>query len=217
MTIQSAIPVFQAADVHEDFMDLYPSIKRRARFSFRHWPASMVQEAVAECIAAAFASYCRLKVRGKDPLRRFPSTLIHFAVLHVQDDRHVGGSRSTRDVLSWRTQRRYAFQVRPLSCRPEARVAPGREREGDNVLQAILDPRAPVPDQVIIRIDLPAFMRRLTHRDRCIASFLSLGNTVKDAAVRFKLTSSRVSQLRHQWHRDWLRWHGDLVSSPARA
>ena len=68
----------------------------------------------AEAVAAAFVSYQRLRARGKDPARKFPAMMAACAVRHVRDGRCVGGRRSSKDVLSWRTQVRHGFRVERL-------------------------------------------------------------------------------------------------------
>jgi hypothetical protein len=103
--------------------------------------------------------YLGLKARGKNP-NDFPSTIAKYAVLHVKDDRHVGGTRSSTDVLSRKAQRRHSFRV--MSLAPANRLSAYEERLKD-------DSRTPVPDQVAFRVDWPAFLQTLTERERHMA------------------------------------------------
>jgi hypothetical protein len=49
-----------------------------------------------------------------------------------------------------------------------------------------------------------------------MAHFLSLGNSAKAAARRFKLSPGRVTQLRQRWCRDWYALHDEEVPSVRR-
>jgi hypothetical protein len=46
-------------------------------------------------------------------------------------------------------------------------------------------------------------MRSLSQRDRRLATFLSLGNSAKQASERFRVSQGRVTQLRQGWCREW--------------
>src|SRR5689334_2718075 len=95
-TMTTASP--KSVDAHRDFLDVLPTVERHARFTFRKCNAVEREEAIAEAVAAAFVSFAELKSRGKNAAM-FPSQLATFAALHVKDDRHVGGRRTSRDVL----------------------------------------------------------------------------------------------------------------------
>ena len=84
------------------------------RFAFRGRSAADREEAAAEAVAAAYASYVSLKARGKDPVRDFPSALAAYAVLHVKAGRQMGSRNSTTDALSPLAQRKRGFRVESL-------------------------------------------------------------------------------------------------------
>ena len=111
------------------------------------------------------------------------------------DGRRVGSGESTRDVLSRRAQRKKQFQVERLD-RFDDHENGWREA-------VVEDPRTPVFDQVCFRIDFPAWLARLSSRDRRIAESLALGNSTKTVARRFRLSAGRVSQLRREFYRSW--------------
>jgi hypothetical protein len=201
-------PVPPTDQVHPEFLNLVPLIRRHALVTFRHRSAADREEAAAEAVAAAFESYLALKSRGKDPAKEFPSILAVFAVLHVKDDRHVGGRSSSTDVLSPKAQQRRGFRVEALpTCRTsheELYASAVGQRRCDALEEQLRDnTRTPVPDQAAFRIDFPAFLRTLSHRDRELAQFLSLGHTASQAAARFRLSPGRVTQLRQRWCREW--------------
>jgi hypothetical protein len=186
-----------AACLHIEFLVLLPVVERHAKFVFRGHPDR--EEAVAEAVAASFESFLAIKARGKNP-HDFPSSIAKYAVLHVKDDRHVGGTSSSTDVLSSKAQRRHGFRV--MSLAPANRLSAYEERLRD-------DRRTPVPDQVAFRIDWPAFLKTLTERDRQMTHALAEERAAKEVAQRFRISNGRVTQLRQRWHRDWLVFHGD--------
>jgi hypothetical protein len=206
------------ANEHADFLSLVPVIEKQARIAFRDRNATDREEAVAEAVATAFTAYVRLKARGKDPVRDFPSSLASFAVLHVKDGRHVGGRSSSTDVLSCKARQLHGFKVDllPTSGTPQACIHPKRNsRCGSDALNDWLQEnrRTPVPDQVAFRIDFPQFLRGLSLRDRELARFLGQGHTAMEAASRFKLSPGRITQLRQRWRRDWLLCQGEYVAA----
>jgi hypothetical protein len=73
--------------------------------------------------------------------------------------------------------------------------------------------RSLVPDQAAFRIDFAAFLRELTPRDRDLALFLSLGNSAKQAAAKFRLSPGRVTPLRVGWGQEWFARHGEQARS----
>src|SRR5262249_426255 len=150
--------------LHAEFLSLYPVIARHARIAFRDRPAADRDEAEAEAVAAAYESFLSLKARGQDPAREFPTLMATFAVLHLKNERHVGGRSSSKDVLSPRAQKCHGFTVERL---PSAHATPYEYRYGDPHGQQAQDAfeerlqdnhRSPVPDQVCFRLDFPAFL-----------------------------------------------------------
>lgn len=194
---------------HDDFIPLALVVTRHAKVAFRGIPACHREEKVAEAVASALQSFVRLKARGQKPAEDFPSMMAHFAVLHVKNDRHVGSRSSTREVLSFATQRKRGFQIEslPRSCNRSHDDLYGSTR-GQTDLDRWEDQfqdggRWPIPDQVALKLDFAAFLRSLSPRDRRIVRFLALGHSGQEAAQKFKLSPGRMSQLRHQWCREW--------------
>jgi len=193
----------------DEFLDLLPRVRQHAAVVFRGLPAAEREEAVAETVAAAFVAFRRLRARGLDPVRDFPSQMASYAVLHVKDDRHVGGRASSKDVLSFKAQRKHGFHVESL---PQATRRPHEDLYGGIHGQRSLDAyeerlrdnhRTPPPEAAAFRIDFPEFIGSLCRRDQRLAGFLSLGNSASSAAARFELSPGRVTQLRQGWCREW--------------
>jgi hypothetical protein len=176
---------------------------------FRGLPAVDREEAIAEAVAASYVAYRRLRDRGIDPVREFPSLIATYAVLHVKDGRLVGSRRSSKDVLSPTAQRKHGFRVGslPQSTRrshEEVHATLHGQREMDTFEERLHENyRTPVPEAAAFRLDWPQFVRSLSQRDRRLATFLSLGNSAKQAAEKFRLSQGRITQLRQSWCREW--------------
>jgi len=199
----------------DDFLDLLPRVRQHAAVVFRALPAAEREEAIAEAVAAAFVAFRRLRARGLDPARDFPSQMAIYAALHVKDGRHVGGRASSKDVLSRKAQRKHGFRVESL---PLATRRPHEDLYGGLNGQRTLDAYeerlrdnhcTPPPEAAAFRIDFPEFIGSLCRRDQRLAGFLSLGNSASDAAARFGLSPGRVTQLRQGWCREWHVRNGD--------
>jgi len=200
----------KSAHSSEDgFLALLPRVETHARVVFRGLPAAEREEAIAEAVAAAYVAYRRLRDRGIDPVREFPSMMASYAVLQVKDGRLVGGRRNSKDVLSPRAQCRHGFQVEslPMATRrahDEVYASPGGQRRMDTFEERLHENRrTPIPEQAAFRIDWPKFIRSLSRRDQRLATYLSLGNSAKAAAEKFCLSQGRVTQLRQGWCREW--------------
>ncbi len=63
------------------------------------------------------------------------------------------------------------------------------------------------------RIHLAGWLRSLPGRNRRIAGALSLGESTKDVASRFRVSPARVSQLRRELEASWLGYHGEAASA----
>jgi hypothetical protein len=199
----------------DDFLPLMTVVQRHASVVFRGLPQVEREEAIAEAVASAFVAYRRLCDRGIDPVREFPSMMATFAVRQVRDGRHVGSRMSSKDVLSARAQRKHGFHVQslPISTRrphEDVHSAVSGQRVMDSFEERLHENRrTPVPEQAAFRIDWPEFMRSLSQRDRRLATYLSMGNSAKQAAERFRVSQGRVTQLRQGWCREWHRMNDE--------
>ena len=113
----------------------------------------------------------------------------------------MGIGQNSRDVLSERAQRVKQFVVWRLDRYD------GQEESWEEAI--VEDPHTPVFEQVWFRIDFPAWLRRLSPRDRRAAKSLAMGNTTTDVARQLDVSAGRVSQLRRELHKSWLEFHGD--------
>ena len=127
--------------------------------------------------------------------------MARFAAAQVRDGRRVGSGQNSRDVLSERAQRVKQFYVERLDH---------FDQEEQSWQEAIVeDPHTPVFEQVWFRIDFPAWLRRLSPRNRKAAKSLAMGNTTSEVARQFDVSAGRVSQLRRELYKSWLAFHGE--------
>lgn len=185
--------------LHEGFLSIHPAVERHARFAFRHVRSHHDREdAVAETVAVAWAWYVRLARQGKDA-SAFPTALASFASRHVRSGRRLCGAQSTRDALSPTARLRRGFGVEQLPDNVIQGRSPWQEALLDNT-------QSPVPEQVIFRVDFPAWLLTLTDRDHCVAEQMAVGHRTIDLATSFGMSPARVSQLRRQFYQSWQRF-----------
>jgi len=185
------------------FLAMLPVIRRHVQIAFRYLPAEAKEEAIQESLANTCVAFARLFQQGRSQ-RAFPIALARFAVAQIRDGRTVGSSQNVREVLSRYAQRKKGFSVQRLDQ---------YDREEQQWIEAVVaDTRTPVFEQVWFRIDFPAWLARLSPRNRRIAKLLAAGYSTGEVATRFGISASRISQLRRQLHDSWMDFHGDLPS-----
>jgi hypothetical protein len=200
------IPAAERSSSHwqNAFLIMLPRIRDAVQVAFRYLPGDDRDEAVQEAVANACVRFARLAERGCVD-RAFPTVLARFAVAQVRDGRRVGTRRHSRDICAVPFRRR-----KPDSCEPSDRP---ERREGGWEDAIREDGRTAVPDQAGFRIDFPAWLSRLSRRDRQVAQALALGHSTGEVADRFAVSSARVAQLRRELRDSWRRFHGELDSS----
>jgi hypothetical protein len=155
---------------------------------------------VAEVVANACCRFARLVRAGKEDLA-YATPLANFAIRQVIAGRRVGNKHNVRDVSSVVAQRRGRFTLLTLPA----------ESSEANVWSEILadDTLTPVPDQVAFRLDFSAWLRIQKRRKWELARFLTVGNTVTEAAQRFCVSIPRISQLRSELQVSWQSFQGE--------
>jgi len=191
----SAAP--DASTLHAGFLALLPRIERHGRFCFRKVRCPhKKEECLAEMTALAWQWYVRLTLRGKD-VTRFPSALAAYAAKAVRAGRRLCGQEKTRDVLSLRAQRRGGFTISPY---------PDCGRRSRNVLDEALrdNTRSPVDEQAAFRLDFPVWMRAYGEHKHRVIEDLMVGERPLEVAKKHRLSASTISQMRRQFHSDWV-------------
>ena len=210
-----SIDKLSLAELQEAFLAIRQRVLVHAQFCFRGIPCQEERaDYSAESIAVAWRWFLRLAKQGKDA-RRFPSVLAAYAARAVKSGRRLTGQLKPNDVLSERAQRQHGFRVESLpislrhcfedlysAVRGQQRINSFEERLRDNSI-------TPIPDQVQIRLDFPAWRRRHSHRDRRIIDDMARDECTKQLARKYRLSQGRISQLRRTFHDDWHTFVGD--------
>lgn len=202
-----ATPTSPLNQIQASFLAVLPAIERRARFAFRDvkcWHRK--EEAVQETVALSWCWFRRLVEKGKNP-SAFPVTLAGFASRQVKCGRGVCGKERIKDALSPSAQQQRGFTVGPL---------PSFSTLSNNPLQeALIDnTQSPVPDQVIFRVDFPAWLFRLGDRDSRIVEEMMLRAKTSDLADKFGVSPGRISQLRLELFQSWSTFEEEAGEQP---
>jgi hypothetical protein len=159
------------------------------------------EDAIQEMVSIAWKWHLRLAEKGKDATR-FPTALATYAARAVRSGRRLAGHERSKDVLSPVARRRHGFALEKL---PDFSTLGGNPIE-----EALFDNRvSPVLDQVVFRLDFPAW--RLTHadRDRRLIDHLMLGGRTLEVSRVFGLSPARISQKRREFHDSWQAFCGE--------
>jgi hypothetical protein len=188
-----------AVQLQTRFLSVLPRIERHARIYFRHLKClHQREEAVAECLALAWAWFIRLVRRGKNP-EAFITVLASFAARAVASGRGLCGQQKANEVFSPLAQRRHVFTVQRLHPYAYPPHSLWKQAVHDNT-------QTPVIDQVVFRVDFTAWLQTRTNRDRRIIERLLVGERTGAVAQAIDLSPGRIAQLRRQFHADWLRF-----------
>lgn len=194
-------PEVSAPAWHIKFMSLLPAIVAHARLSFKNLRPEAREEAIQAVVCNACAATARLAEVGKLDLA-YAAPLARFGVAQVRAGRMTGGRLNCRDVMS-------------RCCLVSKGILVERLDQYDaeeQCWQEILVPdRTCSPaDLAATRVDFPAWLRTLSHRNRRIARFLSLGHSTGDASRKFGLSPARISQLRQELKASWEEFTGEF-------
>lgn len=216
-------PIRRSHPQHDElkfrFLELMPKLETHARISFGFLRCPNEREdRIQESLALGWRCFLRLNERDKD-VNQFLVSFCRLVVRAVKAGRRVCGMHKSKDVFNPVAQQRFGFQVGRLPksnrCSHDALYShPDGQKLHDAFEERFQDnTQTPVVDQVIFRIDWPAFYRTLSARDRRLTNFLGLGNCNKLAARIFQLSPGRVSQLRQQWFREWRLFQGEIENN----
>ena len=176
------------------FLTLLPAIQRGARYAFRHLSPEAKEEATQAVIAHAVISFRTLVEQGREEIAN-SSSLCRFAIAHYRTGRHAANRMNSADVTSARCRYRHGIRVERLS---QYSV---RSEEWQELL--VEDRKATPADVAATRIDFEAWLSSLAPRLRSVAEVLATGETTSAAAMLFKVTAGRISQLRRVLQRAW--------------
>jgi len=180
-------------DWQSRFLEMLPAIRRQAHYCFRKLPTEPREELIQESIANCCVACGRLAQRRK-LAAAYPSPLVRFAVAQIRAGRRVGCQLNVQDMLSPPARCAHRLTIE--------RIDQCDERSGIWKQLVVEDRHAGPAETAAARLDLAAWFRTLSKRNRQIARALALGESTNIVARRFGLSPSRISQLRA-----WFRWH----------
>jgi hypothetical protein len=165
-------------------------------------------------VALAWQWFVRLRQQGKDP-GEFLMAFTTLLARAVNSGRRLAGMAKAKDVLNLGTQRRHGFRVEPLPSAPrrshESLYATVHGQELLDTYEERLrdNTQTPVPEQVVFRIDWPAWLATLTARERRMIRAMAQNERTLDLSRQFELSPARISQLRREFHDGWTRFCGE--------
>ena len=185
---------------NDQFLEMLPKIRRRAQFAFRCTPSDDKEELVQEAVANAYVAFVRLVDQGRANAA-FATPLADYAIRRVLAARLVGSGLSTGDVLSRAARFGSGIVVESLDTFDDM--------QGDWRAALVEDRRAGPAEIAAARIDLAAWFRSLSRRNRRIAKSLATGESTCGVARQFNLSSGRISQLRGELEASWQDYQGE--------
>jgi hypothetical protein len=190
----------QSQSAQAEFQTMLPQIRRQAHLAFRHLDRESRDELVAEAVATAYRLFVALARQSRVALA-YPTPLANFAIRRVCSGRKAACRMNRSDVLSDYCRRINALTIERLD-RPEKGFGQWR--------QILVEDRRAGPAEVAIaRVDVAAWLRTLSKRNRSIARALAIGKSTKDVAKQFGLSCGRISQLRNWFRRHWHEFQGE--------
>ena len=182
------------------FLAKLPKIESQLSYAFRHLPpAEEREEAMQEGVANCLVRYEQL-VRHRRTGVATHSSLAQFGIRQIRCGRTVATRLNIHEPLSAYAKLRKGIRVKRLDqC----------SREGDQWIEAVVeDRRAPIPEQVALRLDLRSWFGGLARRTRLIARDMALGWRTGELARKYRLSPARISQLRGELYDSWRTFQG---------
>jgi hypothetical protein len=202
-------------ELHAAFLLILPSVELHGRIYFRHVRCPHKKaDAIQEMRALAWKWFLRLHQRGRDPAD-FLTGFVTLLARAVNSGRRLAGMARAKDVLNAATQRRNGFHVERLPSSTQASherlYAEVHGQELHDAFEECLRDNTitPVIDQVIFRIDWPAWLRTLTGRQRRLIRAMAQNERTLDLSKEFEVSPARISQLRREFHGGWQRFCGE--------
>jgi hypothetical protein len=197
--VQSNSEVDLQKSQHDPFLAMLPQIRRQAFIAFRNQRFELREELIQEVVANCYRAWVLLVRRGKESVV-YPTPLAQYAIRQVRGGRRVGGRLNLQDILSPQARRHYGITIERIDGRDP--------QNGVWNEQLVEDRRAGPAETAAARLDLSAWLRTLTKRNRRIARSLALGETTNAVAQQFGLSAGRVSQLRGWFLAQWEQFQG---------
>jgi hypothetical protein len=181
------------------FLAMLPRIRRQAHRAFRHLDSELRDELVAEAVAFAFCAFVDLARQGRLSIA-YPTPLADYAIRRVCSGRKAACRMNRNDVMSHYARRSNGLSIKRLDRRDDV--------SGQWTQILVEDRRSGPAETAAARIDVSAWLRTLSKRDRRIAKALALGEGNSAVAKQFGLSCGRISQLRAWFRSAWEQFQG---------
>jgi hypothetical protein len=189
-----------AGAANDRFIEMLPKIRQQARLAFRRLRPERQADLIEEVIANAYCRFVGLVRRGKADVA-FATPLANYAIRHVIAGRQVGTRPNLRDVMSPQARAAFGIVVERLDR---------FDQDRDEWRTVLVEDRNATPaDIAAARIDVAAWLRSLSRRNRRIAQILATGESPSVVARQFKLSGARISQLRNELEVSWRAYQGE--------
>jgi len=193
-------PQRRAPRWHAQFLTFLPIITGYARNAFADRDPESREDLVEEVVVNALIAFKRLYDKGKVDVA-YPSVLARYGICQVRDHRRAGCRLNIRDVSSEYAQQRKGFKVNRLDR---------FDRRENAWMEVLVEDRRSGPAEIAAsRMDVAAWLRSLPKRDRKMAVTLAAGETTGEAAKRFGVSPSRISQVRRELQQSWNEFVGE--------
>ncbi len=176
------------------FLAMLPKITEMARIAFRDLGPEAKQEATSEVVASAYVMFVALVRQGRKTLA-YPTVFGTYGIKRVKIGRKAATPMNVRDVSSTHCQLSKGVQLERLDKYD-------RSTQGWHEI-LIEDRHAGPADVAAARIDFGEWLRTLPSRHGRIASVLATRETTSAVARQFRISASRVSQLRRELSQSW--------------
>jgi DNA-directed RNA polymerase specialized sigma24 family protein len=156
-------------------------MRRMASAKFRHLDLEAREEAVQNSLALAWQAYRRLVLQGRGDEPGLLKSCLYYSIRQTKAGRTLArsGAAGVKDI--------------------HVRARLGRAKIERMDIRHLVSDTTPVPDQVSFRIDIPRFLGTLPDRQRRLALALAMGLTTKEAAAKYGVTPSAISQFRQRF------------------
>ncbi|HEY4312065.1 MAG TPA: hypothetical protein VGN12_21635 [Pirellulales bacterium] len=198
---RTSIEKDQRSNCTEQFLLLLPAIRRHAQIRFQFLDEENREEMIAAVVAHAWSFFMKLASMGREKLA-FAGPLARYGIARILDGRQVGSQANVHDISSKWCQLRKGVCVDALVQRDPT------NGEWQEIL--VEDRKALPSDLAAMRIDFREWLKTLARRERLAAEYLAAGEKTQAVARMLQVSNGRISQIRAELERAWLRFQGEV-------
>ena len=183
------------AKVNEKFLELMPTITKKANIAFMTLDPDRKDDAVQSVLVSAFLNLKQLAAKGRLD-DAYATPIARFAIMFYRSGHVAGVPDNSKDVLNDRC--RFIGRAKVEHCGLALDITDSFELE-----ETATDSRYPVDKTVQLRIDYAAWCRSQSRQDRKIIKDLANGESTNNVARKYGVAPSTVSTWRKWYADDW--------------